>query len=495
MPVPPVPLPPSAGPRVPSSGLTTADGRPIELSTEQSTGRNLLDILKPGDVLSGRVVELFADNNYLFTIRGRNLIAQSSIPLLRDSVVQFQVMDTSDGIHIKLANGTNNPQAIAAQPSFLERLGIADSSQARQVLSAFQNQQAPIDSATRIEQAVRAVSQATPQQAPIVAAAHALLAKVHLPVTPVLLQTATHALTNGLPNPSQHLQQAATVLQQAVATQTPTTTTPSPQVATASTPQTTAPLTNNSTLSPTQQNTAVPIQNQTVSPSGPALTAGGLSPQPPNISSALETVTSLLQRIPDPLAHAPANATLTDVQSSATNSAPESIAAAHPSEAAHKNPATFLPLEQSLSQDLSELSHQLRALPNTPETQHMQHALVREFFSELIFKPSGFEDYDLVVPFHLSLQKQAVPARLAVANRSTSGGGTATFVRVDVELDTLGPVSIRLNSASGSPVAITLLATEPALSRIQAGLDALQEDLDTAQVSAHVRVADISSET
>ena len=114
----------------------------------------------------------------------------------------------------------------------------------------------------------------------------------------------------------------------------------------------------------------------------------------------------------------------------------------------------------------------------------------RENFAEQVFKPKEFADYDRVVPLPLAAQQVPTPARLAIANRNLGGGAQATFLRVDAELDRLGPVSVRISGVSGGPLAITLLAGAGAGQHLVEELPSLVDDLRALGLEAGVRVAE-----
>lgn len=114
----------------------------------------------------------------------------------------------------------------------------------------------------------------------------------------------------------------------------------------------------------------------------------------------------------------------------------------------------------------------------------------RENFAEQVFKPKEFVDYDHVVPLPLAAQQLPTPARLAVANRNVGGGQQATFLRVDTELDQLGPVSVRVSGVSGGPIAVTLITTAGFGHHLVAELPALVEDLRNLGIEAGVRIAE-----
>ncbi len=119
----------------------------------------------------------------------------------------------------------------------------------------------------------------------------------------------------------------------------------------------------------------------------------------------------------------------------------------------------------------------------------------REAAAETVFKPQHLNDYDAVLALPMLAQGQPTPARLAVAARAVPGGGKAYWLRVDAELSSLGPVSVRLSGADHGPMAITIVASRRAGAGIVDGLDDLVHDLDGLGLAAGVRVVDGDAET
>ena len=119
--------------------------------------------------------------------------------------------------------------------------------------------------------------------------------------------------------------------------------------------------------------------------------------------------------------------------------------------------------------------------------------VMREQIAETVIKPRSLADYDMVLALPMQAQGQPTPARLAVAERHTAGG-TATFVRVDAELTHLGPLSVRLSGIDGGAMAITVMATGPALAALTAALPDLSDSLRDLGLTAGLRVADLTED-
>nr|MDA3960200.1 hypothetical protein [Planctomycetota bacterium] len=196
-----MPIPPQPGQA--QSGLRTADGRAMDLVMLEESGRSLRSVLKPGEVVTGRVIEQFANGSYLFALRGRQLVAASTVPLLRDSVVQFQVSDLGEEISLRMLTGPRSEAggdsaAVAGRDARLGALGLSPDARGQPVLQALADAAAPLDT-SRIQQALSHVRAAPAGQQATLAAAHALLARAGLPATPATLALATQALRPGLP--------------------------------------------------------------------------------------------------------------------------------------------------------------------------------------------------------------------------------------------------------------------------------------------------------
>ena len=116
--------------------------------------------------------------------------------------------------------------------------------------------------------------------------------------------------------------------------------------------------------------------------------------------------------------------------------------------------------------------------------------VMREQAAETVVKPQALIDYDIVLGLPLQVMGQPLPARLAVAERQTSAG-TATFLRVDAELTHLGPLSVRISGIENGPMAITVLATGPALGALAEALPDLNDSLRALGLAAGVRIADL----
>jgi hypothetical protein len=131
-----------------------------------------------------------------------------------------------------------------------------------------------------------------------------------------------------------------------------------------------------------------------------------------------------------------------------------------------------------------------------PPQHHLEAAVahvMREQAAETVVKPQALVDYDIVLGLPLMVNNQPMPARLAIAERQTSAG-TATFLRVDAELTALGPLSVRISGIENGPMAITVLATGPALGALADALPDLSASLRELGLTAGVRIADLAED-
>ena len=123
-----------------------------------------------------------------------------------------------------------------------------------------------------------------------------------------------------------------------------------------------------------------------------------------------------------------------------------------------------------------------------PDAPAASHAAARELAAASILPPRDLVEYDQVFALPLMHQGQPTPARLAVAKRTATGGATATYVRVDVELSRLGPLSIRLAGMPGATTAITIASDPRALADLTAMLPGLRNALMASGLTTAVRV-------
>ncbi|TVR46026.1 MAG: hypothetical protein EA402_03340 [Planctomycetota bacterium] len=145
---------------------------------------------------------------------------------------------------------------------------------------------------------------------------------------------------------------------------------------------------------------------------------------------------------------------------------------------------------QELVRSLVQIQAALSA--DDPGLRGNLHTISREVLADALLPPRHLHDYDVVLPLPLLANQQPLPARLAISQRQ-QGGTSATFLRVDVELSQLGPLSLRLSEVSGHPLGITLFHGPQAAASLRNGIVDLRQDLEQLGIEAHIRLADINS--
>ena len=79
---------------------------------------------------------------------------------------------------------------------------------------------------------------------------------------------------------------------------------------------------------------------------------------------------------------------------------------------------------------------------------------------------------------------------LAMARRQhgASQGPAVTFVRLDLEMGNLGPVSLRMSGGDGNPLRLRLFVPGSSMSAIEDALPDLETDLAQFTNNAHITV-------
>ncbi|NRA36588.1 MAG: hypothetical protein HRU15_00465 [Planctomycetes bacterium] len=500
-------LPPAIPPIAQNKNIkatTGAQNAPTEFTiVSEHAGRDLLSILKPGDQLSGRVVEQFTNGSYLFTVRGRNVIADSQTPLLRDSVVHFEVVSTKNGLHLRLDGPPQSDSVHTSNMSSrLQALNIPANQTSLLVLQQFEQLAAPLDR-NRIQLAVQSLQQAPAQQHASLAASHALLASNQLPVTPAFIHLASHAVNQ---QGTQH--NAALAQIQKVFNETA-------QKANIQSTHVT-PNTNTNTITTGTSNVAPENMPADKLLSHPHTTSSHSTTQsaqqtanlhPLNIQDGslqinaqhiLQDMPKLqLNKVPDVqqmLAHNGIHPISTESITHNTPVAPTENEALNSTNNIAINAEATIQNEHALRSVVQELAHLSQFV-------HMQHnggeilesinSIIQDMNADSFFKPQHLNDYDYVLPLLSQHNGEAQHARIAIANRNIPGQKeSATFLRVDMELSQLGPLSLRMSSGQG-PIIITIFATTPIVRTLSQALPQLEEDLQEQKLDAHIRIADL----
>lgn len=519
-------------PEAPSIG----GGAPDPTIIIRDAARRDAALFKPGAVLSGRVVQALGDGQYLFSLRGRLLVAASSLPLAADRVISMEVLSGGDQPRLRLVQSGGGDRAQTSTSAARQQaLGLAPGLAGELALAAFEDAGAPLtrDRLQAAAASLQPLAQDRPREAAQLAAALALLARSGLPETPATLLLALRAGAAELPNPAAALVQ----LQQLAASQglavpaapepaapaganqpappvpaAPGTGAPAAASAApgAATPATTAGVAP-AVLPPpatggTMAVSTTPVPVQANATSGPALTAppsGATTTPPANLETATVAMRALLGwAVPDGeregtagVLRALALAGLRETP--APSAATATPAAARPDGTA---PATLLQRLASVPTTAPPEDHRAGAAanllpaPSAPATlgEAVAHA-AREQAAPSVFKPVTMADYDLVVGLPLQADGRPTPARLAVASRAMAGGN-ATFLRVDAELSQLGPVSVRLSGVEGGALAITLMADGAGGRALAESLPDLAQSLQALGIVAGLRVTTLDGE-
>ncbi|MHC5068594.1 MAG: hypothetical protein ACYTF0_08380 [Planctomycetota bacterium] len=491
----------------PASGyphLVSSDGRAVDILLQDDNGRPLTAVFKPGDQISGRVVERFANDLYLFALRGRQLLAESRVPLLRDSVVRFTVLDTEQGLALR-ANEARPGDRLEASPPHarLSQLGIGDSAAARTTLAAFEAAGAPLTTA-RVQTAINDVLAHSTGSGPTTtpsgdnngdqrAAAHATLARLNLPTTNLLLDLAGRSLGAALPQPGRLLINGLTASAMPPAPvpatgpqQNPASTHTAAAPAPAPAPATTTPA-----PVPTMPAAATPAAGPSTSMPAPSAPSS-----PPPLATAASTLVLPLPTAPDP-GHGGRQEAARALHLAGLQSAPPSASpAGSQAQQATAPAAPNAPLapdgnESSLIRQLVSIAREFIEHGDSARQGHLTAAL-REVVAETLVPPARLDDYDLVLPLALADHGQAVPARIAVSSRAVPGSGAnASLVRIDLELSRLGPLSVRFSAHPAAPIGILILATGPARTALADDHAALCADLEHLGIDATIRIDDL----
>lgn len=436
------------------------------LAVRQATWQALSRILQPGAVITARVVEPLGNNAWLLALRGTTLVAESPLPLERDSIVRIAVTQGGEQPRLRLLDvPTPGPTAPRADPSVLMRqLGLPDTPALRTTVEAFQARGAPLDAAT-VQRVAAAVADTPVTQRPALAHAHAHVAASGLPATPLTVAWATRALTGALPDPGVRTPPNA-----------PSSAPPAPTSVTPAAPTPGAP-------APAASVAALAAGSPTPAPA--AATSAGL-PAAIAVLARLFPVTAL----PDPgQGGRPAAVAALELAGLRAQPTPTPSVLPTPADAAlaadFNAPArTSAPVEREYPPPALTALARVAAAPGGDS---LRPAVIEQG-AATVLPPPDLADYDLVLPLPLQDRGAPVPARLAVTTRTSGGGTSATWLRVDAELDGLGPVSIRLSGQSGL-VAVHLVAAGSGYAALTAEAESLRAALSDMGLSASVRVS------
>jgi hypothetical protein len=504
-----------------------ADVRALAAEIALTNAKLLTAALAPGEILTARVGATLADGNVTLTVRGQTLLANSATILLPDSLIKLMVQSGGDQPVLRIMDtGAPDPRVVTSTPaSRALALGLPSTALATVALQAFEEAGAPLDP-VRLKDALTQLQALPPSQVPQRAQALALLAQAGLPATPPFIALAERSATGVLPNPAGALAELQRVVQNTsagapapVSSQQPAASSQQSLViggSAVAAPSTTA---TTSTIPPVVV-TPAPTAPPAVRPAlaVPVVSSAPTAVIPPLPPAALPPVSTIPMPLapgtPVPATAAVATSMTVPLVPTATTLAgtlvPDlarggatavlqalALAGVRPRETgevlAPKAEPTLLHRLDVPVQESEPIRASIDSATRQPPQPHLDAAVahvMREQAAETVVKPQALVDYDIVLGLPLQVMGQPLPARLAVAERQTSAG-TATFLRVDAELTHLGPLSVRISGIENGPMAITVLATGPALGALAEALPDLNDSLRALGLAAGVRIADL----
>lgn len=456
-PLPPVP----AG----ASGAAVPTGPDAALlAVRQATWQALARILQPGAEITARVVEPLGGNAWLLALRGTTLVAESSLPLVRDSIVRIAVIAGGDQPQLRLLDpATSSPPAPRADaPALLRQLGLPDTPALRTAIEAFSARGAPLD-AGAVQRTATALAEAPAGARMPLAQAHAHVAAAGLPATPLTVAMASRALAGAPADPTLR----AAPAQPAAPAQT---------AAGAAAPP----------MGEAVARAFAAVPGVTTPPAiGPGI--------PPPLGSGLPAAIAVLARLfpvtalPDPGAGGrPAAVAALELAGLRPQPTPTPAGPGAPPVPGGEPPAAATSAKPPPDHPPPAITA-LARVAAAPGGDALRPTVIEQG-AATVLPPPDLADYDLVLPLPLQDRGAAVPARLAVTTRTSGGGISATWLRVDAELDGLGPVSIRL-AGQGGTVAVHLVADGRGHGVLLAQAEELREALSGLGLSASVRVS------
>lgn len=529
-----------------SSELLAALRQALGPRVQAKTLESLLAALSPGTVLTGRVVENLGQDLALIALRGRLVVAQTPVPLAADTLVRLvtsgQTDDGTPQVRIDAAP-LGDDQATSTPDERLTRIQLPVTPSTRAALALVESAGAPLQSSIISDTAQALETGDLPKAQALVR-----LWQIGLPPTPALIQAAKDAQQEQLPRA------AALLLPQESSPDIPTAPPGKPEQREHRTPQSplatrapSVPLTPTGATPPEHTGTPEPLATPTrlvatsslasqvivqtseqttqnplvlAEKSAHTLLLKTAQPQPilvtPSVSleqqvtpgqkiipSSEQAITPLpTLKVPLPLpvelsaqksfilttkpstADADAPAVIRQALELAGVQAREETAETRPDRQAVKH----APEEQRPQQNPTTLASLLARNLDTVNAPTPER--VRETFAQTLVPPDSLAEYDQVIPLALTYQGQPVPARIAVAERTSTSGDSANFVRVDVELGTLGQLSIRLSAAgSGGPLSLTIFAPENVQSDLSGAMKDLIADLEALSIPTHARIS------
>lgn len=524
-----------------SSELVAALRQALGPRVQAKTLETLLAALSPGTVLTGRVVENLGQDLALIALRGRLVVAQTPMPLAADTLVRLvasgQTDDGTPQVRIDAAP-LRDDQATSTPDERLARINLPVTPSTRAALALVESAGAPLQTSIISDTAQALETGDLPKAQALVR-----LWQIGLPPTPALIQAAKDAQNESLPKA------AALLVPQESSPDILSATPGKPEQSAPQTPLSTrAP-----SVTPTvpvesklaQAEIPRPLETPVQMVATPTAIAKALPQsseqtiQNPLVFAEKSAHNLLLKTAqPQPILVTPTVSLeqqgvleqQTTPASGQTTNAPPAVKIPLPVELLQQKSVVLTPKLSTADADAPAVIRQalelagVQAREETPETradhQNVKHApeehqaqqnpttlasllarnldtvnaptpeRVRETFAQTLVPPDSLAEYDQVIPLALTYQGQPLPARIAVAERTSTSGDSANFVRVDVELGTLGQLSIRLSAArSGGPLSLTIFAPENVQSDLSGAMKDLISDLEALSIPTHARIS------
>jgi len=452
------PLPP-----VPAGASVPTGPDAALLAVRQATWQALARILQPGAEITARVVEPLGGNAWLLALRGTTLVAESSLPLTRDSIVRIAVIAGGDQPQLRLLTPpTPGPTAPSADaPALHRQLGLPDTPALRTAVEAFSARGAPLE-ASAVQRTATALADVPASARVPLAQAHAHVAAAGLPTTSITVALAARALAGAPTDPT--LRAAPTPVGSPAAATAPAT--------------------------PAGEAVARVFTAALGASAPPPITPNVLPPAGSGLPAAIAVLARLfpVTALPDPgQGGRPAAMAALELAGLRPLPAPTPATPGAPTVLPGDAPRPAASTPSAPPEYPPPALTALARVAAAPGGEGLRPTVIEQG-AATVLPPPDLADYDLVLPLPLQDRGAPVPARLAVTTRTSGGGVSATWLRVDAELDGLGPVSVRL-SGQGGTVAVHLVADGRGHDALVTQADALREALSALGLSASVRVS------
>ncbi|MEH7388756.1 hypothetical protein V7149_18025 [Bacillus sp. JJ1503] len=118
------------------------------LLNQNQLSDNLALTLRPGQIVSGKVMKLFPNQIAEVLVGANKVIAQLEVPLSVHERHWFQVQSGEGKVHLKVLEGNGGNGNVSASGNVLKELALSNSKENTALLEFFQNKQLPITKET-----------------------------------------------------------------------------------------------------------------------------------------------------------------------------------------------------------------------------------------------------------------------------------------------------------------------------------------------------------